>query len=545
MPNPPLLANKRSLGQVRNQRFGSLQICRVQAFCEPIIEGHEQVFRFSTFASIGPEPGETGCRTQLQGFGRVVPRDGQGRLIASLSELRVTGGGGQQLALQPVKPGQIQLLAVAVGEIDGEIDTGDRLARSSEAGVSSCERLVEDRQHQNPGVVLPPVQASRQCFEIFAAAAILDGQAGLLRGHECGPGGKAPGLRQRLILPNAFVQCQLVVAVQRAVMECRLEPSEGLRGRVAQLLRQGDPSFQRLPGLIREALMQEHVRQIGMQGDTGIVSDLMNGLLLQARIVASEAFLQMLAGLCQTPHMQQGRTRNAMAGKGRYLRTVLISKAHQVARVTNRLGEVAPEQVDRVFSDTDRAAVGGSPQALVQLTCPDDGLDRLLVDPSLEGAQATAECHEEIELQAPSSRSGIDRSDKFQTVFQLRDSLAVGGPAGRAVACDEPSLARRQGVAGHGVVIGQQLRLGLGRFGKDCLEGFDDLAVKGLAPGLQEAFISGIADQRMFEGVARLGRSPALEDKLGLGEFLQAGLQIRFGAPGDGRQERIVESCGR
>ena len=104
-------------------------------------------------------------------------------------------------------------------------------------------------------------------------------------------------------------------------MEGRLEPGEGLRGWVSQLVGQGDRPFQGSQGLLRKALVPQRVCQISMQGHTGVVADLVNRLLFGTWVVAGEAGLQMVSGFREPPHMHQRCSGAAMTDEGRHMRS--------------------------------------------------------------------------------------------------------------------------------------------------------------------------------------------------------------------------------
>ena len=67
-------------------------------------------------------------------------------------------------------------------------------------------------------------------------------------------------------------------------------------------------------------------------------------------------------------------------------------------------------------------------------------------------------------------------------------------------------------------VVGDKLRLGVGDDGEFFAQGFGDAPMQDLPPAPQQAFVSRVLDERVFEAVARFGRGSVAKHQLG---FLQ------------------------
>src|SRR5215813_5128191 len=64
--------------QCPQQRLGLLQVGRVKAFCEPVIDRHQQVIGLGTLTLALPEADQTHRSSQLQGFRLLAAGDAQG-----------------------------------------------------------------------------------------------------------------------------------------------------------------------------------------------------------------------------------------------------------------------------------------------------------------------------------------------------------------------------------------------------------------------------------------------------------------------------------
>src|SRR6516162_671513 len=78
--------------------------------------------------------------------------------------------------------------------------------------------------------------------------------------------------------------------------------------------------------------------------------------------------------------------------------------------------------------------------------------------------------------------------------------------------------------------------------GELTFDGRGDTAVELLASVPEQGAVRGILDQRMLEGVFRVGRAPAAEDKLGSDELRQCIVQLRLRHRRD-RADRSCEKC--
>ena len=95
--------------------------------------------------------------------------------------------------------------------------------------------------------------------------------------------------------------------------------------------------------------------------------------------------------------------------------------------------------------------------------------------------------------------------------------------------------------------MGDEFRLDRGDRRELAAQGVGDLPVQDLPPAPEQGFVGGVLDQRMLEGVARIGRSAGAEQQLRLFELRQCCAQRRLVAAGDGAQQRVgkfAANCG-
>ena len=90
-------------------------------------------------------------------------------------------------------------------------------------------------------------------------------------------------------------------------------------------------------------------------------------------------------------------------------------------------------------------------------------------------------------------------------------------------------------------MVGDEFRLGRRDRRELAAQGIGDLPVQDLPPALEQRFVGGVLDQRVLEGVARVGRRAGAEQQLRLFELHQCCAQCRLVAPGDGAQQRVGE----
>src|SRR6202158_866899 len=123
--------------------------------------------------------------------------------------------------------------------------------------------------------------------------------------------------------------------------------------------------------------------------------------------------------------------------------------------------------------------------------------------------------------------------------IEVRDRLGVGKAGGRSIAGTLVMEARPVGEAGAAEMIGQDFRLRLRLRGKSLLERQRDALVQHLTPAFEKTFISRVLHQRVFETVARIRRRAGAEQKLGVLQLCQRGLQ-RSLITTDNRVEKCV-----
>jgi hypothetical protein len=87
--------------------------------------------------------------------------------------------------------------------------------------------------------------------------------------------------------------------------------------------------------------------------------------------------------------------------------------------------------------------------------------------------------------------------------------------------------------------MGDEFRLGRRDRRELAAQGIGDLPVQDLPPAPQQGFIGCVLDQRMLEGVARIGRRASAEQQLRFFELPQCRAQRRLAAAGDCAQQRV------
>jgi len=113
--------------------------------------------------------------------------------------------------------------------------------------------------------------------------------------------------------------------------------------------------------------------------------------------------------------------------------------------------------------------------------------------------------------------------------------------AERLVAGLTPPFDRRLVEPGLGQMMGDEFRLGRRDRGELAAQGIGDLSVQDLPPAPEQGFVSRVLDQRVLEGVARIGRHARAEQQLRLFELRQCRTQRRLVAAGDRAQQRVGE----
>ena len=93
--------------------------------------------------------------------------------------------------------------------------------------------------------------------------------------------------------------------------------------------------------------------------------------------------------------------------------------------------------------------------------------------------------------------------------------------------------------------MGDEFRLGCRDRRELPTQGIGDLPVQDLPPALEQGFVSGVLNQRVLEGIARIGRRTRAEQQLRLFELRQRRAQRRLVAADDGAQQRVGECVFR
>ena len=112
-----------------------------------------------------------------------------------------------------------------------------------------------------------------------------------------------------------------------------------------------------------------------------------------------------------------------------------------------------------------------------------------------------------------SVRQGLEQ---LQPLGEVTDRFHIGRALAGSLPCLLPVGNGLLDEARLGVVMGQQLRLGLDGLGKLLLQHLGNLLVILLPFALEQRLIGGVLNQRMLEEIVRLRRQPALIDQLGL-----------------------------
>jgi len=102
-----------------------------------------------------------------------------------------------------------------------------------------------------------------------------------------------------------------------------------------------------------------------------------------------------------------------------------------------------------------------------------------------------------------------------------------------------PPFDRRLVDPGLGQMMGDEFRLGRRDRGEISAQDIGDLPVQDLPPALEQGFVGGVLDQRVLEGVARIGRCARAEQQLRLFELRQCRTQRWLVAAGDRAQQRV------
>jgi hypothetical protein len=89
--------------------------------------------------------------------------------------------------------------------------------------------------------------------------------------------------------------------------------------------------------------------------------------------------------------------------------------------------------------------------------------------------------------------------------------------------------------------MGHEFRFGRSDRRELSAQDIGDLPVQHLPPAPEQGFVGCVLDQRVLEGVARIGRRARAEQQLRLFELRQCRAQRRLVATGDRAQQRVGE----
>jgi len=130
---------------------------------------------------------------------------------------------------------------------------------------------------------------------------------------------------------------------------------------------------------------------------------------------------------------------------------------------------------------------------------------------------------------------------QFDRLAEVGGGLLERRAAQGLIARLAPPFDRRLVETGLGQMVGNELRLGGGNRHKFSTQGIGDLPVQDLPPAPEQGFVGRVLDQRVLEGVARIGRRARAEEQLRLFELHQGRAQRRLLAAGNRAQQRVGE----
>jgi hypothetical protein len=139
--------------------------------------------------------------------------------------------------------------------------------------------------------------------------------------------------------------------------------------------------------------------------------------------------------------------------------------------------------------------------------------------------QAWGEQEVNIQLDPVSLVALWQPGKRIEPTPEMRDRLHVRRPRGRISARLQPEADRLILLPRLGVMVGQDLRLSLDRFGKLLLQGARDRPVQLGALRPQQAAIGGVSHQRVLESVDGPRRLAPAEEQLRVDELAKSLVQ--------------------
>jgi len=127
-------------------------------------------------------------------------------------------------------------------------------------------------------------------------------------------------------------------------------------------------------------------------------------------------------------------------------------------------------------------------------------------------------------------------SHHLETSLEKGDCFEIGRARDRTFAGSLPIGHGLIGQAGFGEVLGEEFRLPLDYLGKVALEHHSDPRMKFLAAAAQQARISRVAHEGMFEEVGCGGRCAAAEDEAGIAQAAERHRKVVVAATRNRRQ---------
>src|SRR5262245_19743276 len=136
---PPGAACGGSPAELYQQRPGVLQVARVEALAEPVVDRLEECAGLGRPALIAPEAREEGRRAQLVGSGLLRARDLEGALEVRLGVGRRAAACEDDLAQQPMEVSLRAWLARLHSECESALDGSARLGEPPGGQVRSAD----------------------------------------------------------------------------------------------------------------------------------------------------------------------------------------------------------------------------------------------------------------------------------------------------------------------------------------------------------------------------------------------------------------------
>jgi hypothetical protein len=249
---------------------------------------------------------------------------------------------------------------------------------------------------------------------------------------------------------------------------------------------------------------------------------------VEDRVIKRKRLFQMRSGRRKPAGKQQVSSERVVGQNEPSGIIALAAQAQQILVQAQRQIEFTAAHVITRLPVGNLKEPHGRTQLLPQLSCAGVGLARFRRRVAFGRLQDRAQRTDKFKLLSLAFRGVWHQLQLVQPLLQLRGRFRHRRAGGGAVTGLAPVLDGFFSEPSFGVMLREKFGLALRQFREMGFKRFGNLRMQLLPGTSQQAAVRRVLNQRVLEGVDRVGRRAALEHQLGSDEVSESGLQLVF-----------------